>query len=420
MVLSGDDVWYVGISPDNSILVTSRIGSISAWRLSTGQRVFCVDLEHRFAAPICLLEKEKTVLLATVINGNIRLYDLQTGHLLREIQDSKLAKHNAMLSPLCLCSLEDHSVLYAGRDNLSPASARGWIRAAQLDTDEVVEIVQISSNHTVHFIGVTENGMMLLALSEGAPDLRKGSAVQTTFFTLELWDIKKKILARKLADPSDKVRCYALSTNKAKALTLGNSRFMASANVFRAEIKVFDLFSGEITERMLTYPSTINLMEFIDSNHVITASRDKIVRLWDLERHIPSPSEDIDEEVELEIVGMYGYRAICWEKNAMRLVDLHTGHYIQFANGVQPQLVFVNDSEVILVTSGKMHLFDLNQRQIIRRFDGEVWDAGLTNSCFVYMKDQLVAVSADQSSLHVYDISTGTRTSQMQCEHIRR
>ena len=325
-----------------------------------------------------------------------------------------------MLSPLCLCSLEDHSVLYAGRDNLSPASARGWIRAAQLDTDEIVEMVQISSNHTVHFIGVTENGMMLLALSEGAPDLRKGSAVQTTFFTLELWDIKKKILARKLADPSDKVRCYALSTNKAKALTLGNSRFMASANVFRAEIKVFDLFSGEITERMLTYPSTINLMEFIDSNHVITASRDKIVRLWDLERHIPSSSEDIDEEVELEIVGMYGYRAICWEKNAMRLVDLHTGHYIQFANGVQPQLVFVNDSEVILVTAGKMHLFDLNQRQIIRQFDGEVWDAGLTNSCFVYMKDQLVAVSADQSFLHVYDISTGTRTSQMQCEHIRR
>lgn len=418
--ISGDDVWFVVISPNNSIVVTSKIGSISAWRLSTGQRVFSVAQEHRFAAPICVLEKEKTALLATIISPNIKLYDIQTGHLLREIHDSKLQKQSAMLSPLFLCSLEEHSVLYAGRDALSSASARGWIRAANLDNGEVAELIQISSNHTVHFIGVTETGMVLLALSEGAPNLRKGSAVQTTFFTLELWDVKKKALARKLADPSDKVRCYALSTNKSKALTLGNSRFMASANVFRAEIKVFDLASGEVIERMLTYPSTIHLMEFIDSNHVITASRDKIVRLWDLERNVPSTNEESDEEVEVEIVDMYGYRAICWEKNGMRLVDLQAGNCIQFVNGVQPQMVFVNDSEVILVTAGKMHLFDLNQRQRIRQFDGDFWDAGLTNSCFVYKDDRLVAVSSDQRSLCVYDISTGGMTSQMQCEHIRR
>lgn len=408
------------ISPDNSTVATSQTGSISAWRLCNGQRVFSVE-EHRVTAPICVFEKENTVLLATIINQNVKLYNLQTGHLIQEIYDSKLQKHNAMSTPLFVCPLEDHSVLYSGRDNLSSVtSSSGWIRAAHLDTGEVVEKLQVNPNNMVHFIGVTQPDMLLLVLSEGAPDLRKGSAVQTKFFTLELWDITKKILVRKLADLSDKVRCYALSSNKSKALTLGNSRFLSNANVFRAEVKVFDLKSGDVIERMLTYPSTIHLMEFIDSNHVITASRDKIVRLWDLERNVASPSEESEEEAELEIVDLHGYHAICWEKNGVRLVDLQAGHFIQFVNGIQPQMVFVNDSDVIIASSGKLHLYDLNQRQRIRQFEGDVYHAGLTNSCFIYKQVQVIAISCDQRSLCVFDIGSGRRIAQLQCEHIRR
>ena len=408
------------ISPDNSTVVTSQTGSISAWRLSNGKRLFSVE-EHRVIAPICVFKKENTVTLATIVSQKVKLFNLQTGNLIQEVYDSMLQKHSAMSSPLFVCPLEDQSVLFAGRDNLSPASSsRGWIRAADLDTGEVVEKLQVNPNNMVHFIGVPEPDMLLLVLSEGATDLRKGSAVQTKFFTLELWDVTKKILFRKLADLSDKVRCYALSSNKSKALTLGNSRFLPNANVFRAEVKVFDLKSGDVIERILTYPSTIHLMEFIDSNHVITASRDKIVRLWDLERNVASPSEENEEEAELEIVDMHGYHAICWEKNGVRLIDLQAGHFIQFVNGIQPQMVFVNDSDVIIASSGKLHLFDLNQRQRIRQFEGDVYQAGLTNSCFVYKQVQVIAISSDQQSLCVFDISSGRRIAQLQCEHIRR
>lgn len=416
----GEDVWFVVISPDNSIVVTSRVGSISVWRLSNGQRVFSLAQDQMFASPVCIVEKENPNLLATIIASTIRLYDLQTGHLLREIQDRKLKTCSPMMSTLCLCPLEDQSVLYPGRDNVSRSSEKGWIRAAHLDSGEVVEMTLVNSNQTVNFIGVTITGMVFLALSEGAANSRKGSAVKTTFFTLELWDISNKVLARTLADISDKVRCYALSTNKSKALALGNTRFLPSANVFRAEIKVFDLMSSEVIERTLTYPSSINLMQFIGSNHIITASRDKIVRLWDLDRNIPSSSEEHDEDVEVEIVDMYGYKAICWEKTSVCLVDLRAGEYIRFIKGLLPQMVFVNDNEVILVTDGKMHLFDLTRRQRIRQFDGNVWTSGLTNGCFVCMKHHVVAVPSDQCGLCVYDINTGRRTSHMQCKDIRR
>lgn len=408
------------ISPDNKTVVTSQTGSISAWRLSNGQRFFSVD-KHRVTAPICVFEKGNTGLLATVINQNVKIYNLQTGQLMREIYDSKLQKHNAMSSPLFVCPLEDHSVLYAGTDNLSPASSsRGWIRAANLDTGEVVEKFQVSPNNAVHFIGVTEPDTLLLVLSEGAPNRRKGSAVQMKFFTVELWDITRKVLIRNLADVSDKVRCYALSSNKSKALTLGNSRFLSNANVFRAEVKVFDLKSGDVIERILTYPSTIHLMEFIDYNHVITASRDKIVRLWDLERNTTSASEESEEEAEVEIFDLHGYHAICWEENGVRLVDLQAGHFIQFVNGKQPQIVFVNDNEVIIASSGKLHLFDVNKRQRIRQLEGDVYQAALTSSYFVYKQAQVIAMSCDQTSLYVLDISSGRRIAQLPCERIRR
>ena len=83
-------------------------------------------------------------------------------------------------------------------------------------------------------------------------------------------------------------------------------------------------------------------------------------------------------------------------------------------------MAFVNDSKVILASSGKLHLFDMNQRQRILQFDGDVYQAGLTNSIFVYNQVQLIAVSCDQRSLCAFDISSGRRIAQLQCEHVRR
>lgn len=399
-------------------MITSAISSISVWRLINGQRTFSLSQDHMLnAAPICVLEKEKKILMAAFIKSSIRLHDLQTGSLALEIDDS--TKSVGISCSLCLCPMEDQSVLYATTSNLAPTTT--WVRQANLYTCEVLDIAPISSSQTVHFIGVTKMNQMLLALSEGSPNTRKESAIQT-FFTLELWDLKKKILVHQLVEPSNKVQCFALSMDKCKALTLGNSRFLASANVFHAEIKIFDLVSGEVIQRMLKYPSSIHLVQFIDSNHVITASRDKIVRLWDVERcALPSAIEELKEEqTEVEIVGMYGHRAVCWEKDALRVVDLEAGHFIHFVNGVKPQIVFVNDNKAILVSCGKMYLFDLNKNQVIVQFEGDIWDEGLANGCFIHMMQEIVAVNSDQKSLCVYDMHSGLKISQMKCEHIRR
>lgn len=360
-------------------------------------------------------------MLVTIFNQHIKLFDLHTGNQIKEIYDDMLPKESAMSLPVILCSLDDHNVLYTSRGTLSGvASSRSWIRAANLDTGKVEVKMQIGPGFTVQFIGVTAFDTLLLVMCEGEPDSRKGSAVQTKFFILELWNVSKKVLIRKLVDLSEKVRCYALSSDKSKALTLGNSRFLPNANVFRAELKVFDLESGDITAQMLTYPSTIHVVEFVDFNHVITASRDKIVRLWDLERNVSSPEDENDEEGEVEVVSVFGYQAICWEKNGVRLIDFQEGNFIQFINGIQPQVVCVSDSEVILVSSGKIYLFDMNERQFIHQFDGDTCQGGLPNSCFVYKQAQVFAISDDQRSLCVFDISDGKRIDQLECEHIRR
>lgn len=401
-------------------MVTSAISSISVWRLSNGQRMFSNSVSQDrtiYAAPICLLEKEKKVVMAAFVKSSIKLYDLQAGSLFLEIDDN--SESVGISSSLCLCPMEDQSILYASTSNL--ATTTTWVRQANLHTYDVLNVAPISSNQTVHFIGVTKMNQMLLALSEGSPSTRKESAVQT-FFTLELWDLKRNILVHQLVSPSSKVRCFALSMDKSKALTLGNSRFLASANVFHAEIKIFDLVSGEVIQRMLKYPSSIHLVQFIDSSHVITASRDKIIRLWDLERLAPpSAIEELKEEqTEVEIVGMYGHQAICWEKNALRVIHLQAGHFIHFVNGVKPQIAFADDNKVILVSCGKMSLFDLNKNQVIVQFEGDIWDEGLANGCFIHTMQEVVAVNSDQKSLCVYDMHSGQRISQMKCDHIRR
>lgn len=72
------------------------------------------------------------------------------------------------------------------------------------------------------------------------------------------------------------------------------------------------------------------------------------------------------------------------------------------------------------MSSGKMHLFDLNQRQFIRQFDGDTCQGGLPNSCFVRKQAQVIAISDDQRSLYVFHICDGRRIDQLKCEHIIR
>ena len=162
--LLGDDVWFVTITPDNSTVVTSKPGSISAWRLSTGQRVFLLE-KLTVVAPICVFKGYNTVVLVTIFNQHIKLFDLHTGNQIKEIYDDMLPKESAMSLPVILCSLDDHNVLYTSRGTLSGvASSRSWIRAANLDTGKVEVKMQIGPGFTVQFIGVTAFDTLLLVM----------------------------------------------------------------------------------------------------------------------------------------------------------------------------------------------------------------------------------------------------------------
>lgn len=390
------------MSDDNTTLVASDFGCISAWRISTGQRLFSLT-DHRSTAPVCLVKRRGEVELATVLDGKVVLYNLETGGVTYEFSDKRLKAFNESSSSFYMVATE-REILLAGQDGLRPGSG-GWVRGLDIDTGNVVDKLTLDRNEMIHFIGVAASGTLLLAFSKsgGNDHGRRGSAVQVVFFKLQLWDAKKRTLVSKLTELTDEVRCYALSTDRTKAVTLGHSRFRNTGSVFQGEIKIFDLLSLQVQKCLLRYPSSINFIAYTDYNHMITASRDKLVRVWDLERNELNLS---DEQQEREILCFFKHRVTFSEDTAINTVDFDTGDMVRFVNGVQAQVYPVDAGRVVVVSASELFLFDLVAKKMVLQFQGKT-QGSLIKTCFMYDTTNLIAVGKGQQYLQVYDVSTG-------------
>ena len=300
--------------------------------MSTGQRLHTIQ-GHSSTAPICIVQTSGGVLLATVIEALVKFYDFETGCPKRTFEDVLPQPLNEVTSVFHLAAW-DKVLLYSGRDSQVPGN---WIRGVSIETGEKTAEIRTGGSLSIQSMKVTAHGTLLAAWTEGSTGRRKSSGSQASRIVLQVWNLSNATLIHELAGSSGQIRCFAMSTDRTEVMTLSHTAFNPSANLFQGNICIYDLKSFEMQRCVLHYPSSINHVVYIDYHHVISASRDKLVRVWDLERNRTDSSE-AERTTEQEVVELDGRYAVFWEETGVGAVHMETGNCIRFAEGIAPQV----------------------------------------------------------------------------------
>jgi WD40 repeat protein len=405
----GENSLSINISADNSVVAASSQGCVCAWQVSTGQRLFFIE-GHDTQAPVSFIKKNDVSVMATIIGNSIKLYSLKTRKRIQEFVDVELQNSSTKDNGSSLFSFKT-SLYYMVKDGAEvPGSS---VRVLDISTGVMEDVLKFDGMKGVSLVGISAYGTLLISQGEpmGTQSSRanvrqKGGAV------IELWDHTKNKRLRCLNNPDDNMHCYAMSSDKTNVVTLNDPQFLSSANVFQGLIKVFNLQTDDVKECTLRFPSSIHLIRYVDFNHFISSSRDKLVRVWDLTRNLAAQETQDDE---LEIVDSFGDKIVFAQQVKVGCVDIRSGHRVLFVNGHAPQLVFLNKTQAVVTNGENMFLFDLMQRKLICKFQGET-RSDCQRSLFVCNESEVVAMSLDGKSLNIYDAKSGNEIAQLKSD----
>ncbi|XP_032230654.2 NACHT domain- and WD repeat-containing protein 1 isoform X2 [Nematostella vectensis] len=410
---AGENISSVLVAKDNTLIVSTCPGCVSAWRVSTGQRIFRIDTNGD-CAPITTVTHGNESHLVTVVASSIRIIDLETGAIIQEFRDEKLRPE---IGAHMTMGTTGSRLLYTGL-RLEEDSGR-LIRALDLKSGYISTVLRLDESVTSmeDLIGITADGSLLLSKSRGGNQRqRTQSAGQALTFILELWSLEKQSRMRTICNHGDRVRCFSLSSDKKNLIALCDSRFQDSTNVFRGKVKIVDLASGDSTDSYLSYPSNINFISYIDGNHFISSSNDKLLRIWDLKRNQASTENPTEVEIyEREIVSSRDDLVTFNGSGMTGILNAHTGSEIRFVNGSTPQMLIVDVARVIIADDDKMFLYDLENRAKVLDFAGATRPDNLR--CFFVCKQSLlVCIAQDRKSMDVYDVVSGNKLSHLMAQ----
>jgi hypothetical protein len=282
----------VVVSPDGRRAVSSGSGMLRQWDLDSGQQLLAFG---PIAAPnywVMRLSTDGKRVLAGGHDNNARIFDLATGKQLQEF-----VGHTALLTGAAL--------LPDGKRAITAAYDRS-IRVWDAQTGKEIRILE-KTGQMVRCLAVAPDGKTLAAADFPSTSERGGkvrlwdsdtgklirtmdgntTAINTVSFspdgktvldgTLRLWEVASGKELKPFKDRPEGVRYAVFTPDGRRILTGGDNP--------HSVLRVWDLASGDLVFETEPFGDGILCVAALpDNQSCLTATRDGVVRLWQLER----------------------------------------------------------------------------------------------------------------------------------------
>ena len=309
-------VTYSCLTAKGEILIISRFGIIKAWLLSTGQTLLEIK-GHDETSPIstCFFNGQEA--LAAFYSETLTIISLENREILREyatkIQECSEKPTKIMLSSWNEKCLVVHKDLIKDEQfsmllelfDISPELKHDLFRI-KVDLD-VMSLEIVSCNQILVTSAVLEGGQN----SSRRPSARPSVASNWQKMSLELWDMRTMKMKTTLASENEFVRCSCITPDRNEVILLCNTNFIETACEFMGFIKIHSVVDGSSVKMPLSYPSSITSVCGTGFRCIVTASLDKIIRVWDLERSL-----DMNTDTR-KISSQGAAHTVCWVGNAV-------------------------------------------------------------------------------------------------------
>jgi WD40 repeat protein/serine/threonine protein kinase len=286
----------VRLTPDQFTLTRGGRKTVLAWRDHT-------EIVHRFPGHTAQIEgvafsRDGKRALSTGHDKTIRLWEIPSGRLVRELKgqegpgwcvaflpDGRRAISSSSDGLLRLWNLDTGEVLqrftgHVGEVKAAAVSPDGrWVLSG--GQDNTVRLWDVDFGRELHQFNGHTAAIWCVAFS---PDGRQGLSCGTDR-TIRLWDLVGRKELRVLAGHTDEVRRVAFSPDGQRALSCG----------FDMKMRLWDLKTGHQIREYDGQPYYVESIDFSRSgryaltsegmvpNNDPIASRDRGIRLWDLE-----------------------------------------------------------------------------------------------------------------------------------------
>ena len=300
----GGGTTYSCLTANGDVVIASRLDVIKAWQVSNGKPLFEIS-GHAEVAPvsICLLKEKEA--LVTYRSDSLEVIDLDNGEILKQYS-TRIDQYSKGTSKVFLNAFQS-VCLVVHKD-------------AETDNSLLVELFYLSLDNTNKmFRVVTENDIMALDIvvsdqilvtyvglgedlnKNRKPTARPSVASSWQKMALELWDMGTMKPKSTLTAADDSVRCTCITPKKDEIIMLCNTLFVETATEYVCFVKIYSVTDGTSLKLPLTFPSGIVSMCGLGFTCIVTASADKIIRVWDLERSLNIGSKSRKKSIYVNV-----------------------------------------------------------------------------------------------------------------------
>ena len=278
------------MSKKGDIIVVSRLGVIKAWLVSNGQAVFEIR-GHDDLAPISICVYENEEALAVYRLGSLQILELENGEILKQYSTT-IKKYASETSKIFLSAFEG-LCLIVHKDEVTDAKEHSLlVETFHISSHDKHEIFRLKTENDILSLDVMMSNQLLVTYVGLGVDLDKNRkpasrpSVTSTWqkMSLELWDMKSMKPTSQLTTVDDSVRCSCVTPRRNEVIMLCNMSFIETASEYLCFVKVYSLADGKSFKLPLSFPSGILSLCGLGFSCLISASADKIIRVWDLER----------------------------------------------------------------------------------------------------------------------------------------
>jgi RNA polymerase sigma factor (sigma-70 family) len=425
------ELWCVAVSPDGKTLASvsdrpSRPGELVLWDVVSGKPRLRV--RQHGARAVTFSPDGKTVAVANFFDRTVRLFDPITGKVQRVLRGHRSGVNGAAFSPdgqtLATAGLDGTVRLWRLADGRLEATLRGhtqgvytvavspdgkWL--ASCGADRTARIWDLAGRTQKAVLQGHTAAVECVAFS---PDGVLATASWDT--TIKLWDPVTAKLQATLTGHTMPLRSVAFSSD---------GKLLASGSGGQpAEMKLWDVARQKELAGLSGHTDQVYSVAFARGDRtLISASRDRTIRLWDVdarkERSTLSLPEGKGFEPKAVLAAAYTpateLLACAPEDGSVALVDANTGelrHTLAGHEDAVAALAFSPDGNTLASggTDNTIRLWDTRTGEALRKLEGHTsWVYALA---FARDGKTLASGSYDRT-VRLWDVATGKQRRQL-------